>query len=90
MAELVECARLEIVYTGDRIEGSNPPISAIRFRLRYSEIGFVENKRDVALEKRMSRCSEYNERKRTNICFMCIFYKVLIIQNIFMLVILMI
>ena|GEM_PF-5624914 len=28
MAELVECARLEIVYTGDRIEGSNPPISA--------------------------------------------------------------
>ena len=28
MAELVECARLEIVYTGNCIEGSNPPISA--------------------------------------------------------------
>ena len=32
MAELVECARLEIVYTGDRIEGSNPPISAIKIK----------------------------------------------------------
>lgn len=29
MAELVECARLEIVNTGNCIEGSNPPISAI-------------------------------------------------------------
>ena len=29
MAELVECARLEIAYTGDRIGGSNPSISAI-------------------------------------------------------------
>ena len=29
MAELVECARLEIAYTGNCIEGSNPPISAI-------------------------------------------------------------
>lgn len=28
MAELVECARLEIAYTGNCIEGSNPPISA--------------------------------------------------------------
>ena len=27
----VEGARLEIVYTGDRIEGSNPSLSAIRF-----------------------------------------------------------
>ena len=29
MAELVECARLEIAYTGNCIEGSNPPISAM-------------------------------------------------------------
>ena len=29
MAELVECARLEIAYSGNTIEGSNPPISAI-------------------------------------------------------------
>ena len=28
VAELVECARLEIVYTGNRIGGSNPSISA--------------------------------------------------------------
>ena len=32
MAELVECARLEIVYTGNCIEGSNPPISAIKIK----------------------------------------------------------
>ena len=29
MAELVEGARLEIVYTGNRIKGSNPFLSAI-------------------------------------------------------------
>ena len=29
MAELVECARLEIAYTGNCIEGSNPSVSAI-------------------------------------------------------------
>ena len=29
MAELVECARLEIAYSVNTIEGSNPPISAI-------------------------------------------------------------
>lgn len=28
VAELVECARLEIAYTGNRIEGSNPSFSA--------------------------------------------------------------
>lgn len=28
MAELVEGARLEIVYTGNRIKGSNPFLSA--------------------------------------------------------------
>ena len=28
VAELVECARLEIAYTGNRIGGSNPSISA--------------------------------------------------------------
>ncbi len=32
MAELVECARLEIAYTGNCIEGSNPPISAIQIK----------------------------------------------------------
>ena len=30
MAELVEGARLEIVYTGNRIKGSNPFLSAIK------------------------------------------------------------
>ena len=35
MAELVECARLEIAYTGNCIEGSNPPISAIFFHVLY-------------------------------------------------------
>ena len=29
VAELVECARLEIAYSGNTIEGSNPPISVI-------------------------------------------------------------
>ena len=48
MAELVECARLEIVYTGDRIEGSNPPISAINLPaqsggLIYGGIGRFRN-----------------------------------------------
>ncbi len=32
MAELVECARLEIAYSGNTIEGSNPPISAIKIK----------------------------------------------------------
>ena len=32
MAELVECARLEIAYTGNCIEGSNPPISAMKLK----------------------------------------------------------
>ena len=30
MAELVEGARLEIVYTGNRIKGSNPFLSATK------------------------------------------------------------
>ena len=36
MAELVECARLEIAYTGNCIEGSNPPISASILRITVS------------------------------------------------------
>ena len=31
MAELVECARLEIAYTGNCIKGSNPFVSATCF-----------------------------------------------------------
>lgn len=48
MAELVECARLEIAYSGNTIEGSNPPISAIKIKcpfghfifIRYTNLGF--------------------------------------------------
>lgn len=40
MAELVECARLEIVYTGNCIEGSNPPISAIKIKLPFWQFYF--------------------------------------------------
>ena len=48
MAELVECARLEIAYTGNCIEGSNPPISAINLPaqsggLIYGRIGRFRN-----------------------------------------------
>ena len=34
MAELVECARLEIAYTGNRIGGSNPSISARNINMK--------------------------------------------------------
>lgn len=49
MAELVECARLEIVYTGNCIEGSNPPISAIYLchmqRIMLLNEGYTMNQR---------------------------------------------
>ena len=41
MAELVECARLEIAYTGNCIEGSNPPISATNNKMSRWGIFFV-------------------------------------------------
>ncbi len=41
MAELVECARLEIAYTGNCIEGSNPPISATNNKMSRWDIFFV-------------------------------------------------
>ncbi len=41
MAELVECARLEIAYSGNTIEGSNPPISAINKKTQPSGCFFV-------------------------------------------------
>ena len=39
---MVEGARLESVYTGPRIEGSNPSLSAIidRYRILHSKILF--------------------------------------------------
>ena len=40
MAELVECARLEIAYSGNTIEGSNPPISAIKIKLPFGQFYF--------------------------------------------------
>ena len=45
MAELVECARLEIAYTGNCIEGSNPPISATNFRYcaRSAQLKKIDN-----------------------------------------------
>ena len=39
--------------------GSIPIGTAIRFRLRYSEIALASE--DVELEKRMSRCNERSE-----------------------------
>ncbi len=41
MAELVECARLEIAYTGNCIEGSNPPISATKIESPFGRFIFV-------------------------------------------------
>ncbi len=39
---MVEGARLESVYTGYRIEGSNPSLSAIKFS-EYSRILVIQN-----------------------------------------------
>ena len=41
MAELVECARLEIAYTGDRIGGSNPSISA-KYWLKFYRFVMID------------------------------------------------
>ncbi len=40
MAELVEGARLEIVFTGNRDEGSNPSLSAREKPLIIGQMGF--------------------------------------------------
>ena len=45
MAELVEGARLEIVYTGNRIKGSNPFLSARKEpTFVYDKCGFFSTK----------------------------------------------
>ena len=44
MAELVEGARLEIVYTGNRIKGSNPFLSAKKKSTRLGAFLFVKMK----------------------------------------------
>ena len=49
---MAEGARLESVYTGNRIVGSNPTPSATRLRLRFGAAS-----RDEALEKRVPRHS---------------------------------
>ena len=41
MAELVECARLEIAYTGNRIGGSNPSISAMNKKAPKKGVFFL-------------------------------------------------
>ena len=70
MAELVECARLEIAYTGDRIEGSNPPISAmISFLFMISHIyiiinvmkGFYEQVYDVVAKIPAGKVTTYGD-----------------------------
>ncbi len=42
VVRVVEGARLESVYTGYRIEGSNPSLSAIKFS-EYSRILVIQN-----------------------------------------------
>ena len=55
MAELVECARLEIAYTGNCIGGSNPSISA-RNKNYHSVIIFISAIMDVWLERLQRSC----------------------------------
>ena len=55
---------VEHLICNQRVGGSSPSTGTIRFRLRYSEIALASE--DVGLEKRMSRCNEQSECKRTN------------------------
>lgn len=59
MAELVECARLEIAYTGNRIEGSNPPISATNNKMsRWGIFLFVSSTSEFEPGKRVRTAAE--------------------------------
>ncbi|MDB5165211.1 MAG: hypothetical protein JWM00_101 [Candidatus Saccharibacteria bacterium] len=46
---MVEGARLESVYAGDRIAGSNPVLSAIHRKLSLNAIYSVVNKKQYAI-----------------------------------------
>ena len=69
MAELVECARLEIAYSGNTIEGSNPPISAIKIErplwsiyfYREYDLGIRRHNEVVGFVVKPKGAHEYNE-----------------------------
>ena len=56
---MVECARLEIAYTGNRIKGSNPFVSARnRTALRYFLLNFCVFY-GIIVGKERTRCAHF-------------------------------